>query len=124
MNSFGMHIAIIGMAIRFPMADTLDEYWNILLNGVDCVRPIPFKRKQLLEPYLNTLKNTIDNRNFSDAAYLDTIEMFDYTSFRMTKREAELMDPNHRLFLTVSKEALDDAFLIIRIEMLGFMSAI
>ena len=110
MNSFGMHIAIIGMAIRFPMADTLDEYWNILLNGVDCVRPIPFKRKQLLEPYLNTLKNTIDNRNFSDAAYLDTIEMFDYTSFRMTKREAELMDPNHRLFLTVSKEALDDAF--------------
>lgn len=109
-NCLERDIAVIGMSIRFPLADTLCAFWNILKNGTDCIRPIPAKRKQQLEPYLKTLAKENREQNFCEAAYLDEIGMFDYKSFHITKREAELMDPNQRLFLTVVKDALDDAY--------------
>ena len=46
LNNIEDDIAIIGMSGKFPMARNLDEYWENLENGVDCVSKITYKRKE------------------------------------------------------------------------------
>ena len=48
-------IAIIGMATNFPRSKNLKEYWNVLKNGVDCIREFPKNRKKDIEDYINFL---------------------------------------------------------------------
>lgn len=99
-------IAIIGMAGRFPGANDMDGFWENLYNGVESVKF--FSRDELVEMGID--KHLLDNPRFVAAdAILDGMDMFDASFFDYSAREAEIMDPQHRLFLESAWEVLESA---------------
>ncbi len=99
-------VAIIGMGGRFPGAADMEEFWHNLYNGVESVRF--FKREELLKMGID--ENLLDNPRFSATdAILDDMDMFDAAFFDYSAREAEIMDPQHRLFLETAWEVLENA---------------
>ncbi len=93
-------IAIIGMALRFPGANSPQEFWQNLLDGVESIRffdPALLPAQQRGEDYI-AAKAVIDDPARFDAAF-----------FGITPREAEVMDPQQRVFLELACNALEDA---------------
>lgn len=101
-------IAIIGISVKLPLADNLDEFRDVLKYKIDCIRELPENRKKDIEDYLTCL-NVRQNVKFQKGAFLDDIDRFDYDFFKITPTEAKLMNPVQRLVLTSEYEALDDA---------------
>ncbi|MCR8843450.1 amino acid adenylation domain-containing protein [Paenibacillus sp. SC116] len=102
-------IAIIGMSGKFPTADNLDEFWNRLVDGVDCIRPLNEARKQDADFYISNINTEGRELNWAEGGYLDEIDKFDHAFFKITPKEASLMDPNQRLFLQAAWSTLEDA---------------
>ncbi|NKB61133.1 MAG: SDR family NAD(P)-dependent oxidoreductase [Gammaproteobacteria bacterium] len=104
-------IAIIGMSGRYPMAENLDEYWEILSQGKDCVTEIPEERWSLegfYEP--DPVKAISEGKSYSKwMASLEGEKEFDSMFFNISPREALTMDPQERLFLQSAWHALEDA---------------
>ncbi|BAY66481.1 beta-ketoacyl synthase [Calothrix brevissima NIES-22] len=102
----GLEVAIIGLAGRFPGAKNIDEFWQNLLNGVESIKS--FTDEELLaagvEPTLLHQPNYV-----KAGAILNDIEMFDAAFFGYNPREAEILNPQHRLFLECAYEALENA---------------
>lgn len=102
----GLELAVIGMAGRFPGANNLEVFWGNLRDGIESIRV-------LSEPEL--LAAGVEPKVFHDPSYvraravLDDIDLFDAALFGFTPREAELLDPQQRLFLECAWEALEDA---------------
>jgi acyl transferase domain-containing protein len=102
----GLEIAIIGMAGRFPGASTIEVLWQKLRDGVESVSV--FSDDELkaagIDPAL------LSNPDYVKAsAVLDDIELFDTAFFGLSPREADITDPQHRLFLECAWEALENA---------------
>jgi len=98
-------VAIIGMAGRFPGAKTVAEFWRNQLNGVEAISH--FKVEELEIPRARELS---ERPTYIRArSILDDVDMFDAEFFGIYPREAELMDPQQRLFLECCWEALEDA---------------
>jgi acyl transferase domain-containing protein/thioesterase domain-containing protein len=99
-------IAVIGMVGRFPGASNTENLWKNLCAGVESITT--FTDDQLLsagvDPSLLRSPNYVKT-NF----LLDGIELFDANFFGITPRDAELTDPQHRIFLECAWEALEDA---------------
>ncbi len=99
-------IAIIGMAGRFPGANNTDEFWENLYNGVESVKF--FKHDELIKMGID--EHLLDNPKYVAAdAILDGMDIFDAEFFDYSAREAEIMDPQHRLFLESAWEVLESA---------------
>jgi acyl transferase domain-containing protein len=99
-------IAVIGMSARFPGASTLDAFWRNLRDGVES---ITFFSKDELRA-LGTNPAFLDHPQYIRArGVLDGADLFDPAYFGYTPREAQLMDPQQRVFLECGAEALDDA---------------
>ncbi|WP_432897931.1 L-histidine N(alpha)-methyltransferase [Micromonospora matsumotoense] len=97
-------IAVIGMAGRYPLADDVDAFWANLRAGRDCVREVPTDRWDPLAV------SAVDGRPVSRwGGFLDHIDEFDPRFFQMSMREAELTDPQERLFLQTAWHTLEDA---------------
>ncbi len=99
-------VAIIGMAGRFPGAQTIAALWQNLCNGYEAITRLSATEDQALQrdPTLQ------DNPNYVPAgAFLDDIELFDAAFFGYTVREACIIDPQQRLFLECAWEALEHA---------------
>ncbi|KAL4798587.1 hypothetical protein BDV19DRAFT_386069 [Aspergillus venezuelensis] len=98
------HIAVIGMAGRFPDCKSVDELWDLLQQQKD----IPPTRFDIEEHYDATgqKKNSTTTRY---GCFLDSPGLFDNRFFNISPREAAQMDPLHRLFLTTTYEALEMA---------------
>ena len=101
MKNIDKSVAIIGLSGVFPQADTLDQFFNNLKNGVDSVRNISVKR----------LKETAYNpySQYMPMAFLEEVSHFDHSFFGISKREAEMMAPEQRLILQLSCEAIENA---------------
>ncbi|HEU4946220.1 MAG TPA: amino acid adenylation domain-containing protein, partial [Kribbella sp.] len=95
-------IAIIGMAVRFPGANTLDQFWDNLVAGVESIRP--FSPEELAEAGPEVLG---DDDLVAVGGALDDVEAFDAAYFGISAREAELTDPAQRIFLEVCQHALE-----------------
>ncbi len=102
-------IAIIGMAAKFSQADNIDEFWNNLKYGRDCVTECPDERKRDIEEYLDYMRVDSGQRYYRKAAYLKEIDKFDYKFFRIPPKEAAIMDPNQRLLLEISYQVIEDS---------------
>jgi|GEM_PF-987284 len=102
-------IAIIGIASRFPNADNTNDFWKVVSQGLDCVGTIPDGRKADVEQYYRHTGQSMEKLIFEEGAYLDRIDDFDYSFFKISPNEANLMDPNQRLFLQTAWEVLEDA---------------
>src|SRR5256885_9829548 len=99
-------VAIVGMSVRVPGADSVAEYWRNLAGGVESVRF--FSRAE--QEALGVPASYLDDPGFVPAAaMLDDVGHFDAGFFGMTPREAEIRDPQQRLFLELSHTALEDA---------------
>ncbi|MGH9362819.1 MAG: beta-ketoacyl synthase N-terminal-like domain-containing protein, partial [Thermoanaerobaculia bacterium] len=94
------------MAGRFPRCRTLDELWRKLRDGVECISA--FSDEELLAA-------GVDRATLADPTYvkagapLEDIDLFDTPFFRFSPREAEITDPQHRVFLECAWEALESA---------------
>ncbi|MGM9979480.1 MAG: amino acid adenylation domain-containing protein [Clostridium sp.] len=102
-------IAVIGIAVDFPMASDVDEYWSNLCNGRDCIKHFPKSRKVDIDNYLRYINTDESELRYVDGAYLDKIDGFDYSFFNISPNEAKLMDPFQRLFLMNTWKSLEDA---------------
>jgi len=99
-------IAIVGMAGRFPCAKNIDEFWQNLCNGVVSIKP--FTLAQLKASGVD--KATIENPSFvNSGAFVEDADCFDATFFGFSPLDAEIMDPQHRLFLECAWEAIENA---------------
>lgn len=101
-------IAIIGISARLPKADTLEEFWENLVNERNCVDDIPDTRKKDIKAYLE-LSGKSQDIIMPKAAYLDRIDCFDHQFFHISPQQAKLMDPHHRIFLETAWNAIEDA---------------
>jgi len=105
-NENGFEIAIIGMAGRFPGARNIEEFWRNLRGGVESISF--FTDEQMLR--LGIAPEVVSDPKFVKAGgVLEDIELFDSQLFGFSPREADIMDPQHRLFLECSYEALENA---------------
>lgn len=99
-------VAIIGMAVRFPGANSIDAFWDNLQAGKESIRVL--SETELLEAGEDPQR--LRQSNYVPArAVLDDIETFDATLFGYSPREAELMDPQHRQLLQCAWHAMEDA---------------
>ena len=101
-------IAIIGMSGRYPMADNLDEFWEHLMAGKDCVTEIPQERWDATSQY-NPNKGVIGKSYSKWGGFIADHDKFDPLFFNISPREAEILDPQERLFLEVAWQTLEDA---------------
>ena len=101
----GGDIAIIGMAGRFPGAADVDTFWRNLCDGVESItRLTPDELEDAWDPATRASPAFVAARPL-----LDGIDQFDPAFFAMTRRDAELTDPQHRVFLQIAWEALETA---------------
>ncbi|MEA5617545.1 SDR family NAD(P)-dependent oxidoreductase [Cronbergia sp. UHCC 0137] len=105
-NPTGLEIAIIGMTGKFPGANNLEEYWQNLCNGVESVTNLTDEqiKENGVEPTLLKHPDYVKRQ-----AIINNIEYFDAEFFGFNPREAEILDPQHRLFLECAWTALEDA---------------
>ena len=97
-------IAIVGMAGRFPGAPDLEAFWRNLRAGVESVTF--FSQAELAAAGVDADLRQAPNY-VPAGAVLDGVERFDADFFGFTPREAEITDPQHRLFLECSWQALE-----------------
>src|SRR3989339_409923 len=105
-------IAIIGLNIRSSLANDYRDFWKNLMQGLDCTRNIPLSRKGDLDQYFDYINGQYGERfkkEYLKIGYLDDIDKFDYRFFGITPRDAQLLDPNQRLFLEAAYAAIEDA---------------
>jgi polyketide synthase PksN len=102
-------IAIIGMAGKFAEADNIFEYWDKLKDGQDLVRDFPESRKKDANEVLLGTGMSIEDIEYLQGGYFNEVDKFDHGYFRISPKEASLMDPNQRLFLEIAWEAVEAA---------------
>jgi len=101
-----IEIAIIGMSCRFPGAPGIEAFWQNLRNGVESIRF--FGEEELAEAGVS--RALLQDPDYVRAApLLDDIDLFDARFFGLTAREAQILDPQQRLFLEIAWEALERA---------------
>ena len=98
-------LAVIGMACRFPGADTPEEFWTLLRNGQSAITGIPRDRASLSQ--LWSASGADEGARWG--GFLKNIALFDPYYFGIAPREAAHMDPQQRLLLEVTWEALANA---------------
>src|SRR3954469_7680337 len=98
-------IAIIGMAGRFPGAPDVASLWQMLLRGgAGITRFEAGDAEDAYSPEERARPDYVPARPI-----LDEVDLFDAQLFKMRAREAALTDPQHRVFLEIAWEALEDA---------------
>ncbi|NLD48407.1 MAG: SDR family NAD(P)-dependent oxidoreductase [Clostridiaceae bacterium] len=102
-------IAIIGMATTLPKAKNTREYWNNIKNGVDCIDDFPIEREKEMKKYIYGVKGSDSETKFCRGGFLDEIDKFDHKFFKMTPKQAALMDPNHRIMLETMWAVIEDS---------------
>ena len=99
-------IAVIGMAGRFPGADSVTEFWENLRRGEESIQTLSEEDLTAAGVSARTLADPAYVRR---AALLSGIEEFDADYFEMTPYTARMMDPQQRLFLQTAWHALEDS---------------
>lgn len=107
-GSPNMDVAVIGLSGRYPKALQLAEFWRNLVDGRNCIAEIPQERWELSDFYDSDPKRV--NRSYSKwGGFIEEVDCFDPLMFNISPVEAELMDPQERLFLEKVWEVLEDA---------------
>jgi polyketide synthase PksL len=101
-------IAIVGLAGRYPQAENLQEFWENLQNGRDCITEIPLERWDH-ELYYDPDRNKAGKSYSKWGGFLADVDKFDPLFFNISPKEAALTDPQERLFLETAWETIEDA---------------
>ncbi|MBW4630829.1 MAG: acyltransferase domain-containing protein [Iphinoe sp. HA4291-MV1] len=99
-------IAVIGLSGRFPKAQNIEQFWQNLRSGVESISF--FSTQELESAGIDSA--TLNDPNYVKAAVpLEHIDLFDASFFGYNPRDAEIMDPQHRIFLECACVALENA---------------
>ncbi|XP_028402765.1 uncharacterized protein LOC114525576 [Dendronephthya gigantea] len=104
-------VAIIGMATKLPGAETCEEFWNLLKNRRDTVAKFPQERISDIEHVTATFRGQLvdeDNPYFT-GSFFQSVDTFDAKLFQINPKEALFIEPEQRLFLEATWEAIEDA---------------
>ncbi|HMA63903.1 MAG TPA: type I polyketide synthase, partial [Chitinispirillaceae bacterium] len=99
-------IAIIGMACRFPMAKNVQEFWDNLVQGRDCIGTVSLDDARKAGVPEDVLNNP---RYIRRGGRISNPEMFDAQFFGFSPKDAAIIDPQQRLFLQCGWEAIESA---------------
>lgn len=106
-HSKSLDIAIIGMSGRYPKSGNLEQFWENLKHGKDCITEIPEDRWDYrIHTEMNASKGKYSGKW---GGFLDGVDRFDPLFFQISPKEAERIDPQERLFLECVYETLQDA---------------
>src|SRR5215203_3481983 len=100
-------IAIVGMAGRFPGARSVGQLWEVLLEARETISH--FSPDELEAALAGDMAARSSPTYVRARGILDEVEMFDAGFFGINPREAEILDPQQRVFLETAWEALEDA---------------
>ena len=101
-------VAIVGMACRFPGGENLAAFWDQLEGGRNAVTAgRPESDRKLVPDLFEWIDTAPEACRWG--GFVDGIDLFDAPFFRITPIEAEVMDPQHRMLLETSWEAIEDA---------------
>ncbi|MFF6638226.1 beta-ketoacyl synthase N-terminal-like domain-containing protein [Streptomyces althioticus] len=102
----GAPVAVVGVGCRFPGgADSPAAYWQLLTEGRDAVGTVPEGRWERFVPAGSVLPGDLGRHG----GFLDGVEEFDAEFFGIAADEAVALDPQQRMLLEVTREALDHA---------------
>ncbi|MCB0195284.1 MAG: SDR family NAD(P)-dependent oxidoreductase, partial [Anaerolineae bacterium] len=101
-------IAIIGLSGRYPQAETLAEFWQNLKQGRDCISEIPTERWDWRRYHKDNQPKSSQNIG-KWGGFMADVDKFDPLFFNISPREAEIIDPQERLFLETAWQTLEDA---------------
>ncbi|HVK99769.1 MAG TPA: type I polyketide synthase, partial [Dongiaceae bacterium] len=105
-DATGLEIAVVGLAGRFPGAPDIDTFWRNIRDGVESV--VRYSDDELRQ-------RGVSETLLADATYVkagvpfEGMDLFDAGFFGYTPRDAEQLDPQHRLFLECAWQALEHA---------------
>ena len=106
MGSLVKDIAIIGMAGRFSGVSNIEEFWSAISSGTEKISF--YTKEELINKGVD--KDLIENKDYVFAnGNIDSADKFDSAFFGITPREADFMDPQHRVFLETCYEGLENA---------------
>lgn len=101
-------IAIVGLSGRYPEAVNIQEYWQNLREGKDCITEVPETRWNWKEYYSDD--RTKNGHHYSKwGGFISGVDEFDPRFFNISPREAKFIDPQERLFLQHAWAAIEDA---------------
>lgn len=101
-------IAIVGMACRFPGSPDVESYWRVLRDGVDAISEIPASRWDV-DAYYDPDPDVPNRIATRWGGFVDGIDRFEPQVFGISPREAVSLDPQQRMLLEVTWEALERA---------------
>ncbi|HML51594.1 MAG TPA: beta-ketoacyl synthase N-terminal-like domain-containing protein [Propionicimonas sp.] len=101
-------VAIIGIECMFSSAQSKEEFWEHLMTGRESIRGLPLHRAHQVEDVLG-LPRSEPGDYFTPMGYLDEVDGFDASLFRISPKEALTIDPKQRLFMEATFRALEDA---------------
>ncbi len=101
-------IAVVGLACRFPGADTPEQFWENLRAGVDAVVEVPPDRWNV-DDWYDESPDTPGTMYTREGGFIGGVDQFDPLFFGISPREAKSLDPQQRLLLTAAWEALERA---------------
>ncbi|GAA3360093.1 SDR family NAD(P)-dependent oxidoreductase [Saccharopolyspora gregorii] len=105
----GRHdIAVVGMAGRYPGADTLEEFWDLLSEGRHSFETVPASRWHHGDIHFDE-RDVLGKTVVRTGTFLRDVDAFDPRYFNISQRNAEIMSPEVRLFLQTGVTALEDA---------------
>ena len=104
-------IAIVGVSGRYPRAPDLRAFWDNLVAGRDAISEVPAERWDWRANFTEDVDAAIDGGDTycNQGGFVDRAGAFDPLFFGIAPREAELVDPQERLFLQAAWHALEDA---------------
>jgi acyl transferase domain-containing protein/NAD(P)-dependent dehydrogenase (short-subunit alcohol dehydrogenase family)/acyl carrier protein len=101
-------IAVVGMSGRFPSANNLDEFWENLVSGKDCITQIPAERWDC-DKYFDQDRFCKNSSYSKWGGFISGIDEFDSLFFNISPKDAEQMDPQQRLLLQCVWETMENA---------------
>ena len=105
-GSSGKDIAVIGMAGRFSGVSDIEEFWTAISSGSEKLSY--YTKEELIEKGVD--KTLVENKDYVLAnGNIDSADKFDSDFFGIAPREADFMDPQHRVFLETCYEGLENA---------------
>lgn len=103
-------VAIVGIGCRFPGADGPEAYWDLLRNGIDATCEVPEGRWDMERLYSPDPAN--GKMYTKRGGFLPDIDKFDAEFFGLSESDAAWMDPQHRMLLETSWQAMEDAGIV------------
>ncbi len=107
-NSKINDVAVIGLACRFPGAQNYIQYWQNLIANKLSIQVVPKQRWDWQAYYGDPIRD-IGKTNSKHAGFIEGIDEFDASFFGIPPKEADYMDPQHRIFLECVWHAIENA---------------